>query len=108
MSRPVDAPPRRAAALLAAAVASAVALAVYAIVRSFERLVLPEPNPAALVWSERSPIFWRLVIAVYAGGAAAFGAIALAGRDPRAATRLLLVAVATAIALVVAQTVLLP
>jgi hypothetical protein len=108
MSQPSDASPRRARALLAVAIASAVAVAVYAAVRAFERLVLPEPNPAALVWSERSAIFWRLVIAVYAGGAAAFGAVALARRAPPTAARLLLVAVAIAVALSAFQAALLP
>jgi len=108
MSARPETPPRRANALVTVAVAAAVAVAVYAMVRTFQRLVLPEPNPAALVWSERSAIFWRAVIAVYAGGASAFGATALARHAPRIGTRVLLVTVAVAIGLVVLQTALFP
>lgn len=108
MPATTEASARRAPALLAAAIAAAVAVAVYAMVRTFERLALLEPNPAALVWSERSPILWRGVIAVYAAGASAFGALALARYAPRIASRLLLVAIAVAIVLVVLQAVLLP
>jgi hypothetical protein len=92
-----DAP--RSAALLAVALAATTSIAVYAAARIFERLVLPEPNPAALVWSERSAIFWRMVIAIYAAGAAAFGGVALGRRSPARAARLLVVALAIALVL---------
>jgi hypothetical protein len=84
-------------AFVALALAASASVLVYALVRTFERLALLEPNPAALVWSERSAIFWRMVIALYAGGAAAFGGVALARRAPEKATRLVLVTLVAAL-----------
>jgi hypothetical protein len=84
--------------LLGVALGAASALIAYAAVRGVERAFFPEPNPAVLIWSERSPLVWRLAIAVYVGGAAIFGGQALAGRDARGAARLVTAAVGLAAA----------
>jgi hypothetical protein len=45
--------------------------ATYAILRTFDVLVLPpEPNPATIVWSAHTAMFWRLNIAAYVAGMA--------------------------------------
>ena len=37
---------------------------------------VPEPNPALLIWSDRSPFLWRAAIALYLGGAPALPPVA--------------------------------
>ena len=77
------------------------ALAVYALIRIVQVLLLPEPNPA-LPAGPHSGYFWRLWIAGYAGVFVALLAALLVPSTDRlahVATRLLPVA-ATAIALV--------
>jgi hypothetical protein len=101
--RTAEAPARSAVAAVALALAASTSVLVYALVRAFERLALPEPNPVALVWSERSAIFWRMVIALYAGGAAAFGGVALTRSAPEKATRLVLATLVVALILAAIQ-----
>ncbi len=99
----------RAARLLVGAGCGAAATVIaYALLRVVERAFFPEPNPAMLIWSDRSPFVWRAAIALYAGGAAVFGGHALAARAPRAGGRLLLASLAAAAVAIVAQTVIAP
>jgi hypothetical protein len=90
-------------ACVAAAFALAATALAYPMLRLFERAMFREPNPAALVWSDRSPLVWRAITAAYAGGAAAFLGLALARRDATLAGRVLGVIVLAAVALVVVQ-----
>ena len=46
--------------------------ATYATLRTFDVAVLPpEPNPATIVWSAHTAIFWRLNISVFVAAMAA-------------------------------------
>ncbi len=85
------------------AAGAVIAVIAYASVRVLERLLFPEPNPAMLIWADRSPFVWRAAIALYLGGAGAFGGYALAARSPRHAARGLLAATVVAVAATVAQ-----
>jgi hypothetical protein len=90
--------------LVGIAVGAACSVIAYALLRALlERALFPEPNPAVLIWADRSPFVWRAAIALYVGGAAVFGGTALAGRSPRAAARCLLGAVAVAVLAIVVQ-----
>ncbi|MDI1443370.1 hypothetical protein [Polyangium sp. 6x1] len=72
----------------------------YVALRLIESLWFPEPDPAIVIWSDRSRFVWRGLIAAYAGGAAIFGGHALASRSFEAAAVWLgRVAFAAAIAL---------
>lgn len=100
---------RRGERLLAAIAAGcAVAVLAYAAQRVLERVAFPEPNPAMLIWSERSSFVWRSAIALYAGGMGALGGYALAGRSPRASGRSLAAALALAALALAAQGALAP
>jgi hypothetical protein len=99
----VSAAKRGDALLVGIAVGAAGAVIAFAAVRVLERALFPEPNPAMLIWADRSPLVWRAAIALYLGGAAAFGGHALAVRSPRAAARGLLATLAVAVAAVIAQ-----
>jgi hypothetical protein len=60
--------------VLALTAISAVLLvpAAYATLRTFDVLVLPpEPNPATIVWSAHTAMFWRLNISAFVAGMAA-------------------------------------
>ncbi|MFT3767080.1 MAG: hypothetical protein QM820_16405 [Minicystis sp.] len=87
--------------LVALALGAATAVIAYAVIRGVERAFFPEPNPAILIWSDRSPLVWRMASALYVGGAAVFGGHALASRDARAAARWVTAAVAIAAAAIV-------
>lgn len=78
---------RRERLLVALALASAVAVIAYAAVRVIEQVFFPEPNPATLIWSERSGFLWRALVALYSGGMGGFGGYALASIAPRASAR---------------------
>ena len=46
--------------------------ATYSVLRTFDVLVLPpEPNPATIVWSAHTAMFWRLNISAFVAGMAA-------------------------------------
>lgn len=94
--------------LLAVASGALIALFAYAAVRGVERAFFPEPNPAILIWSDRSPLAWRLLSAVYLGGAAGFGGYALAARGHAFAARWITAAIAIAAAAIVLLAVLAP
>lgn len=70
--------------LLAIATGGAIAVFTYAVLRGVERGFYREPNPALLIWSDRSAFLWRAQVALYAGGLGAFGGYALASFKPRA------------------------
>lgn len=96
------------ALLVGLAAGAAAAVLAYAALRGVERLLFPEPNPALLIWADRSPFVWRAAIALYLGGAAVFGGQALAARAPAAAARGLLVLIGAAVAAILVQGILLP
>lgn len=94
--------------LLALAFGAAIAVITYALVRGVERTFFPEPNPAILIWSDRNPLVWRVVTALYLGGAGVFGGYALGARGAQAAARWLTVTLAIATGAIVLQAVLAP
>jgi hypothetical protein len=94
--------------LIALASACAAAAIGYAAVRVAETAFFPEPNPAVVIWSERSGFVWRSAIALYIGGASAFGGYALAARSPEVAARWIARAVLIAAIALLAQGALLP
>ncbi len=95
---------KRADALLVGiAAGAATSVITYAAVRGVERALFQEPNPAMLIWADRSPFVWRAAIALYLGGAGAFGGHALAAHWPRLAARGLLATIAAAVAAIVIQ-----
>jgi len=54
----------------------------YAAVRLVDVFLFPEPNPAVVIWTDRSRFLWRALIATYLGGAAVFGGYGMALRYP--------------------------
>ncbi len=94
--------------LFAIAFGAAGAALAYAIARVSLAALMPEPNPAALVWSSRSSFFFRVELSLYAGGLLAFGGHALAARAFDRGGRALLVAFAVSAIALVAQAVLVP
>lgn len=88
---------------MALASGAAVMALAYVALRVVEVAVFPRLNPAAIVWSERSALPWRLIVAAYVGGMGALGGAAWAERDARGAARCVgraLVLAAAAVALV--------
>ncbi len=85
-----------------------VAVGAYAVVRAIQKVVYPDPNPAALVWSAHAGFFWRVWTVGYLGGVAAFVTFVVARGRTSAAARTLPPAIAVATALLVLQTVFLP
>lgn len=91
------------AVLLGLAWGPPVGVVTYALLRIVEQTLYPEPNPAMLLWSDRSPFVWRAAIALYVAGAAAFGGFAAARRSEDRAAKALRGIVIAAIALIVIQ-----
>jgi hypothetical protein len=85
-----------------------VAVGAYAIVRSVQFFLYPDPNPATLVWSAHAGFFWRAWTVMYAGGIAAFVTFAMARGQAETAARALVPAVAVAAVLLALQSALLP
>lgn len=56
---------------LALATACTSAALLYSILRVIQALVLPEPDPATVMWTEHSGFFWRAWTCVYVAGAVA-------------------------------------
>jgi hypothetical protein len=79
----VSAPRKTERILIAAATGAAAAIVAYAILRGVERAFYMEPNPALLIWSDRSAFLWRAQVSLYAGGLGAFGGYALSGFKTR-------------------------
>lgn len=94
--------------LIGLAFGAAIAVIAYAIVRGVERTFFPEPNPALLIWSDRSPLVWRVVSALYVGGAGVFGGYAMASRNAPAAARWLTATITIATVAIALQAVLAP
>jgi len=66
-------------AALAIATACTAAAFVYSLLRIVQALVLPEPDPTTVMWSEHSGFFWRAWTCAYVGGAVALVAHRFAG-----------------------------
>jgi hypothetical protein len=79
------------------AVASGLGAAIiaYATLRVVERAFYAEPNPALLIWSDRSAFLWRAQVSLYAGGLGAFGGYALSSFKTRVRWLGALIATAT-------------
>jgi hypothetical protein len=52
--------------------ACATAIGLYAILRTFQALLKPDPDPALIIWSEHAGYFWRSWTVAYAGGMIGF------------------------------------
>jgi hypothetical protein len=92
---------RRGGVALAAGAASAVL--VYALLRLVQRLVLTEPDPTEVFYSEHAGFFWRAWTSVYAAGMVTLVVWLAGARRPDVAARLastLVLAGAVAIAVV--------
>lgn len=68
--------------LLALSFGMTLAVISYVAVRMIDAALFPEPNPAIVIWSDRSRFIWRALIAAYLGGAGVFGGFGLASRTP--------------------------
>ena len=68
--------------LFALAFGLAVSVIAYVSVRLLDLAISPEPNPAIVIWTDRSRFIWRVLIAGYLGGASVFGGFGLAARTP--------------------------
>lgn len=60
----------------------AVTVLAYVAVRLVDVVLFPEPNPIVVIWTDRSRFLWRVLIAIYLGGAAVFSGTAMAARSP--------------------------
>ena len=54
---------------LAIATGCTAAALLYSLLRIIQALVLPEPDPTTVMWSEHSGFFWRAWTCAYVGGA---------------------------------------
>jgi hypothetical protein len=100
---------KRAEALfVGVAAGAATAVNAYAGVRVLECALFAEPNPATLIWADRSPYVWRIAIAMYLGGVGAFGGFAAARRWSATVARGLLVLIALAVTAVMLEGALVP
>lgn len=68
-------------ALVAMIAALEVAALAYALLRTYQFFMHPDPNPALVLWSEHAGFFWRAWTSVYLGGMAGIGVGWIAGRD---------------------------
>jgi hypothetical protein len=96
------------AAGVALAWGMAVAVGSYALVRTVQFFVYPDPNPATLVWSAHAGFFWRCWTCAYAGAIAAFVAYVPTRRHLAASVKALGPAVATVAVLLALQTAVFP
>ena len=99
--------PRLPERLLTAVVSGgAAAILAYAILRGVERAFFTEPNPALLIWTDRSAFLWRVQESLYAGGLGAFGGYVIAAYRVR--VRWLGAAIATAVSALLLETLIAP
>lgn len=84
------------------------AMLVYALLRLLQALVMTEPDPVTVLWSEHSGFFWRAWTSAYAGGAAAFAGWVIATRAPLVLARVLAAAVFPVTAALAAQALFVP
>jgi len=92
-------------ALVAAALA---ATALYALMRVGQKLAFPEPDPAMVIWSEHAGYYWRALTAGYLGGMVGFATWVVSARHAAATARVLVRVLPYAVAMMVAQGLLLP
>jgi hypothetical protein len=59
----------------------------YCTLRLLQAVVMPEPDPALVMWSEHSGFFWRSWTSAYAGGMIALVTWLFAGRAPERTAR---------------------
>jgi hypothetical protein len=90
---------------LAIASGCTAAALLYSLLRILQALVLPEPDPTTVLWSEHSGFFWRAWTCAYVGGAIALLAHRFAGER---AARLLARAIVPVALLVALQTLFVP
>ena len=95
-------------AAVALAWGMAAAVGAYAIVRTVQFFVYPDPNPATLVWSAHAGFFWRSWTCAYAGAIAGFVAYVPTKRHLEASVRALGPAVAAVAILLALQTAVFP
>lgn len=107
---PPDVTPERAVVRVALSLVAAcsTAAALYAIMRVFQALVFPEPDPALIIWSEHAGFFWRSWTVGYVGGMVAFVTWLVSARHALRVARVLTAAVPASAALLAAQGVLVP
>jgi hypothetical protein len=96
------------AAGVAIAWGMATAVGAYALVRTVQFFLYPDPNPATLVWSAHAGFFWRSWTCAYAGAIAAFIAYVPTRRHLAASVRALGPAVAVVSVLLALQTAVFP
>lgn len=94
--------------VLAGAAACVVAVALYAVMRTVQFVVAPDPNPAAVIWTAHAGYFWRALTVAYASVAIGFVVYQLAPRYEEKLVALLVPLVRIAILLVVAQALFFP
>jgi len=75
----------------------------YALLRIVQALLMKEPDPALVIYSEHAGFFWRAWISVYAGGMIGFAAYIGASRDAARTLRWIARSFALVVAVVVAQ-----
>ena len=101
-----------AASLVALAVSIAwgivVAVSAYALMRTIQVRLYPDPNPAEVTWSGHSGYVWRVLSVAYAGVMAAFVVLLIARRRVEACLRALGPALVIAAALLTVQALLFP
>jgi hypothetical protein len=85
-----------------------VTVAAYAVVRSIQFFLYPDPNPATLVWSAHAGYFWRAWTCGYAGGISVFIAYLFARRGVDKAARVLVPAAGIAAGLLALQSLVFP
>ncbi|MDP9002479.1 MAG: hypothetical protein M3O46_20505 [Myxococcota bacterium] len=85
-----------------------VAVGAYAVMRTIQFFLNPDPNPSAVIWSAHAGYFWRAWTVSYAGGIAAFVVLLVARNHPVGSARALLPAMSIAAALLALQGALFP
>jgi len=71
--------------MVAIAFGGVVAVVSYAALRVLEFFWFPEPDPAIVIWLDRSRFVWRVLIAAYMGGMGGLGGYAFVKRSERVA-----------------------
>jgi hypothetical protein len=94
--------------VLAGAAAGVVAVALYAVMRTVQFFVAPDPNPATVIWSAHAGYFWRALTVAYASVAIGFVIHQIAPRREEKLAAILVPAVSIAIVLAVAQALFFP
>jgi ABC-type sugar transport system permease subunit len=83
-------------------------VATYAALRGFDRLFVPQPNPATVISSTAIAMFSRLSVGVYVGLMVAFGVHLAAGRSATRTLRALSIAVPVVAGAIALQGLVLP